>query len=532
MSRPITQSRSRTRSAQTVCLSMMALMALGLLLIGPVAVPAQAQERAPLIVGVTNLGQAVAALRAQGVPVRHVIDVSSAVAVVGDASRLRGLPFVRYVEPDPPDAVWIVQDSLPYGVANIDAEVVWGGSQGATDVIAGQGGWGIKVAVIDTGVDCSHADLVGGCAYGANFVNAALALDDHGHGTHVAGTIGARDNGQGVIGVAPEVELYAVKVLDANGSGSWSAVAAGINWAVQNGMNVISMSLGGTAGSQAVADAVAAADAAGILVVSAAGNSGCCNTVLYPAKYPESMAVAAVDQLDQWASFSSTGPEVDVAAPGVSISSTVPTVFCALCDPSGYRNLSGTSMATPHVSGVAALLMSRGRSNAEARALITSTAVDLGTGGVDNYYGWGRVDAVAAVGGSPAPPPVEEDPPPPPEDPPPPPEEDPPPPPAEEDPPPPPDTTAPTTAITSPSDGATIARRAWVTIQASASDDQGIVRVDFYVKSSLKCSATAAPYACNWKVPGARGKRYNLQSVAYDAAGNVAHSAVVTVTGQ
>ena len=238
---------------------MMALMALGLLLVGPVAVPAQAQERAPLIVGVTNLGQAVAALRAQGVPVRHVIDVSSAVAVTGDASRLRALPFVRYVEPDPPDAVWIVQDSLPYGVANIDAEVVWGGSQGATDVIAGQGGWGIKVAVIDTGVDCSHADLVGGCAYGANFVNAALALDDHGHGTHVAGTIGARDNGQGVIGVAPEVELYAVKVLDANGSGSWSAVAAGIDWAVQNGMNVISMSLGGTAGSQAVADAVAAA---------------------------------------------------------------------------------------------------------------------------------------------------------------------------------------------------------------------------------------------------------------------------------
>ena len=530
MSRPITQSRSRTRSAQTVCLSMMALLALGLLLVGPVAVPAQAQERAPLIVGVTNLGQAVAALRAQGVPVRHVIDVSSAVAVVGDASRLRGLPFVRYVEPDPPDAVWIVQDSLPYGVANIDAEVVWGGSQGATDVLAGQGGWGIKVAVIDTGVDCGHADLVGGCAYGANFVNAALALDDHGHGTHVAGTIGARDNGQGVIGVAPEVELYAVKVLDANGSGSWSAVAAGIDWAVQNGMNVISMSLGGTAGSQAVADAVAAADAAGILVVSAAGNSGCCNTVLYPAKYPESMAVAAVDQLDQWASFSSTGPEVDVAAPGVAIYSTVPTVFCALCDPSGYRYLSGTSMATPHVSGVAALLMSRGWSKSDARSLITDTAVDLGTGGVDDYYGWGRVDAVAAVGGSPAPPPVEEDPPPPTEEDPPPPPEDPPPPP--EDPPPPPDTTAPTTAITSPSDGATIARRAWVTIQASASDDQGIVRVDFYVKSSLKCSATAAPYACNWKVPGARGKRYNLQSVAYDAAGNVGQSAVVTVTGQ
>ena len=212
------------------------------------------QERVnqPLIVGVTNLGQAVAALRAQGVPVRHVIDISRAVAVDGDASRLRALPFVRYVEPDPPDAVSTQEDVLPYGVANIDAEVVWGGSQNATNVVSGQGGRGIKVAVIDTGIDCGHADLngpIGGCFYGANFVAAAPAFDDHGHGTHVAGIIGARDNGLGVIGVAPEVELFAVKVLDSAGSGSWSAVAAGINWAVLNGMNVISMSLGGTAGS-------------------------------------------------------------------------------------------------------------------------------------------------------------------------------------------------------------------------------------------------------------------------------------------
>src|SRR5439155_6101318 len=104
--------------------------------------------------------------------------------------------------------------------------------------------------------------------------------------------------------------LYAVKVLDANGSGSWSSVANGIVWAIKNGMHVINMSLGGSSSSQALADAVKAAADAGILVVSAAGNSGCCDTVLYPAKYPGSMAVAAVDQKDQRASFSSTGPEV------------------------------------------------------------------------------------------------------------------------------------------------------------------------------------------------------------------------------
>src|SRR5262249_45962552 len=234
--------------------------------------------------------------RAQGVPIGHVIHVSSALAVVGDPVHLRALPFVRYVEPDPPDAVWTQEDALQYGVDNISAEVVWGGSSGATSVLPGQGGAGIRVAVIDTGIDCEHPDLqpvpgaAGTCVYAYNAVGSGLPVDDHGHGTHVAGIIGARDNGIGLIGVAPEVDLYAVKVLNSSGSGTWSAIAAGINWAVLNGMHVINMSLGGSSYSQAAADAVAAASAAGILVVSAAGNSGCCNSVLYPAKFPGSMA--------------------------------------------------------------------------------------------------------------------------------------------------------------------------------------------------------------------------------------------------
>ena len=462
-----------------------------------------AQER--LIVGVTDLGRAERELPAQA-QVRFKIGISRAFAVVGDAERLRRLPFVRYVEPDPVDAAHIVADTLEYGVNNIDAEVVWGGSQGATTVVPGQGGAGARVAVLDTGIDCGHEDLAAGCVYGANFASffGGEPFDGHGHGTHVAGIIAARANGLGVIGVAPEATVYAVKVLDDGGSGAWSWVAAGIDWAVTNNMDVINMSLSGTSGSIALADAVAAAQAAGVLVVSAAGNSGCCNTVGYPARYAGSMAIGAVDVNDVVAGFSSTGPEVDVTAPGVAVRATVPTGGCTLCDPTGYRLLSGTSMATPHVAGVAALLMSRGFSAAQAWHAMTGTARDLGVAGYDTFYGYGRVDALGAVNSTPTEPP----PPPPPAD----------------------DFEAPYVVITNPPDLTYVRQNSLVTIRAETSDNVGVSRVEFYVDLVGKCVDTVAPFTCNWVVPRGRGLYYLIEAVAFDAAGNYGYTYNIVVS--
>jgi hypothetical protein len=214
-----------------------------------------------------------------------------------------------------------------------------------TTLIAGQGGAGIKVAVIDTGIDCGHQDLAGGCVYGANFVNGSQPFDDNGHGTHVGGIIAARQNGVGVVGVAPEATVYAVKVMDSTGSGSWSNVAMGIDWAVRNGMHVINMSLGAHDREPGGGRCGRAGGGCGRLVVASAGNSGCCNTVGYPAAYDGVLAVAAVDSSEMLAGFSSTGPQVDIAAPGVGIRSSVPTGSCSLCDPSGVpvveRHLDG-----------------------------------------------------------------------------------------------------------------------------------------------------------------------------------------------
>ncbi len=235
-------------------------------------------------------------------------------------------------------------EEIPWGITRVNAPGAWSTTQGA----------GVRVAIVDTGIDLDHPELAASIKGGYNSVDSSIPPDDdHGHGTHVAGTVAAIHNSEGVVGVAPQDSLYAVKVLDANGGGTYSGVIAGIQWCADNKMNILNMSLGGSSGSEAMASAVKAAHDAGVTVVCAAGNNG--GAVSYPAKYPEAIAVSASSSNDAIAYFSSRGPEIDFIAPGVSIYSTYID--------GGYGTMSGTSMACPHVTGLAALVVATGITN-------------------------------------------------------------------------------------------------------------------------------------------------------------------------
>ena len=272
---------------------------------------------------------------------------------------------------------------LPWGVDRIDAEKVWGITTGDP----------IKVAILDTGIDLKHPDLKDNIKGGYNAIYPWKSPnDDNGHGTHVAGIVAAIDNEIGVVGVGPKIDLYAVKVLNAAGSGYLSDVIEGLDWAIANGMQVVNMSLGTSRDVPSFREAVQRVYNAGIVQVAAAGNTG--GSVTYPAAYPEVIAVSATDQSDNLASWSSRGPEIDLAAPGVEIYSTYKG--------STYKILSGTSMAAPHVTGVAALVIDAKKCGtctpAEVQQRLEATARDLGEPGKDNFYGSGLVDALSAIG--------------------------------------------------------------------------------------------------------------------------------------
>jgi len=299
--------------------------------------------------------------------------------------RIKKNPRVKYVEEDAEvHALGELDDS--WGVDRIDADEVWSSNTGL----------GVKVAIIDTGIDYNHDDLDGNYAGGYDYVNDDdNPMDDAGHGTHCAGIVAAEKNGEGVVGVAPNANLYAVKVLDETGSGFISDVVAGIEWAVEHNMDVISMSLGGPS-SDTLKAACGNAYDEGLVLVASAGNSGTprgrtTTTVGYPAAYASVIAVSATDSSDVIAYFSSRGPEVEIAAPGVNIYSTYLN--------NAYTAMSGTSMACPHVAGTAALVIASEPSltNIEVRERLQNTAEDKGPDGWDSGYGWGIVDAYAAL---------------------------------------------------------------------------------------------------------------------------------------
>lgn len=269
------------------------------------------------------------------------------------------------------------------------------GSQWALQKIAAgfawdvnQGDSGVVIAIIDTGVDLDHPDLADKLVAGYDFVNLdTVADDDNGHGTHCAGIASARtNNGLGIAGVGFNCSLMPIKALNSSGSGTYSAIINGIIWATDNGANVISMSLGGSSGSSALQEAVNYATERGVVVVAAAGNSNT-SSPMYPAYYENCIAVGSTDSFDNKSSFSNYGTWVDVAAPGSGIYSTYVG--------GGYATLSGTSMATPHVAGLAGLLwshMSLESSAAAVRARIESNC-DL----VGSWVAYGRINCINSL---------------------------------------------------------------------------------------------------------------------------------------
>lgn len=406
------------------------------------------------------------------------IQVASAKVPAKAIKGLKNNPKVEYVEID--DVVTESVQTTPWGIERIGADVVQSSYTGN----------GIKIGVIDSGIDHNHPDLKDNYMGGYDFVNGdSDPMDDRGHGTHVAGTIGAKENDFGVVGVAPDASLYGIKVLDSSGSGSFSWVAAGIQWAITNDMDIITMSLGSDSDSATMRNAVDQAYSNGVLVVAAAGNDGNKkgkgDNVDYPARYDSAIAVAASDSNDKRASWSSTGPAVELTGPGVSIYSTV------WDDTYSYK--SGTSMATPHVTGVAALLMEAEPSltAAQVRSRLQTTAEDLGKGGRDKLYGFGLVDAEAAVGtgsGTPL-----------------------------------------SVSINSPSNGATVSDS--VTITATTAGDNPITSVTFSIDGTDKSTVTTSPYQYVWNtIPESDGIHTIMAEVMDSAGGTADDSISVTVS--
>jgi thermitase len=301
--------------------------------------------------------------------------------------------------------------------ADIDAAEAWAVSTGSA----------VRVAVIDSGIDYTHPDLAGKYLGGYDYVSPdGDPLDDHGHGTHVAGTIAAAMNNltgnpaeeEGVVGVAPNALILAYKVCGPDGHCNDFAIAQAIAQAVTDGANVINMSLGGTEYSQAMYDAVQDAWNAGLVIVAGAGNDGV-STQFYPAAFPNVISVGAFDEDHRRASFSNYGSWVDISAPGNAIMSSYPMSACAATTTPGdtgcYTWLSGTSMATPHVSGAAALVWSRGdvTSNQQVVDILLDSADPRGVdvvrldswtihGGLNIHnalsYGWTNLGPVAHAG--------------------------------------------------------------------------------------------------------------------------------------
>lgn len=432
-----------------------------------------------------------AVLASNGVRAAAVVEpIGATVVAVDEAAlsrverRLRRSGLFRRVERDYTVRVADLPNDpyLPaqWGVLRILAPEAWALSLGAE----------VVVAVIDTGVDATHPDLLGQVLDGYDFVNEdADPADDHGHGTRMSGIVAAlHDNGEGVAGIAPQARLLPVKVLDADGYGAYSDVARGIIYAVDRGAQVLNLSLAGATESTVLQDAVDYAAARDAVVVAAAGNAGS-SEPMYPAAAPGAVAVSASDAFDTRAGFSSFGNWIDVAAPGVDIVTTSVD--------HGYASSGGTSPAAAFVSGTFALLRSAepSLSGSAAEARVFGGAIDLGPVGRDASFGWGLVDAYGALVPGHDPPG--------------------------------PDLAAPEVHIVRPLDGSLLSGT--TTVVVAAGDDVAVARVELYLDDGWVGMATSAPYEIALDAAALAPGTHRLRAIAYDTAGRAARSASVRV---
>ena len=415
-----------------------------------------------------------------GLNVHRIRVAPSALGAV--ASALAKRPEVKFVEPNKrlPPSTSDPYFSSEWHLSMIGAPSAWTITQGSASVV---------IAILDSGIDPSHPDLAAKLLPGYNFVSNNTSTGDwNGHGTLVAGAAAAiGNNSVGVAGVAGQNNILPVVIADSTGYALFSTIASGITWAADRGAKVANLSYAAT-GSSTVTSAAQYAVNKGMIVIVAAGNCGCVDST--PAN-PYIISVSGTDSSDNLASWSSRGNFVDISAPGVSIYTTT--------SGGGYGAASGTSLASPVVAGVAALMFSANPSLSPSNVatLLQANADDLGAAGWDPSFGYGRVNAYRAVAAATASAP-------------------------------PPDTTPPTATITSPASGSTLAGT--VTVAASASDDTSVARVDLYVDGAFYGSDTTSPYGFAWGTATVINGSHTLTAKAVDGAGNVGTSATVTVT--
>jgi hypothetical protein len=414
----------------------------------------------------------------------HFIELPATANEQAVVNALRSNPHIKFAELDlaaPPNLT--VNDQLfpnEWHLNKIGAPTAWSTVTGS----------GVIIAILDSGVDSTHPDLIPNLVPGWNFYdNNSNTSDVQGHGTGVAGIAAAVGNDTiGVAGVSFKSKIMPLRITDATGYAYWSLVAQGITYAADHGARVANVSYEGACCSSTIISAAQYLRSKGGVLTASAGNDGTLMTYT-PSDFVTT--VSATDSSDAFASFSASGNYIDVAAPGVGIWTTTKG--------GGYAALSGTSGSAPLTAGVYALMIAANPKLAPSTldSILFKTAVPLGASGYDIYYGWGRVNAFGAVASAlQTTAPI--------------------------------DTTSPTASMTTPSASSTV--RGLVPVSVNAADNIGVTKVVLWVNGVAYATDAISPYAFSWDTTKVPDGTNTLRATAFDAAGNQGNSAAITVT--